>query len=91
MQTQNVGQSLYLVIRTDEGFEIEHRVVWGAKDTETNWGERGYLVLVEPGNEYDSNPPDAMLFRHGQEPGAFAGAFEDYEIARGVRDHLNGN
>ncbi len=89
MFNQKVGSKMYLVVNDGGEYYIETKVVWGTKDTETNWGERGYLVLVNPGEEHDSEPEDAMIFRHGEDLVRFAAAFDDYEIARGVCDHLN--
>jgi len=89
MFRQDVGSEMYLVVRSDKRYQIETKVVWGAKDTETNWGERGYLVLVDPGEEYNPKPDNAMVFRHGEDLSRFAAAFDEYEIARSVCDHLN--
>ena len=89
MFRQEVGSEMYLVVNNGGEYAIETKVVWGAKDTETDWGKRGYLVLVDPGEQYESKPDGAMIFRHGEDLSRFAAAFDEYSIARSVCDHLN--
>ena len=91
MLRQDVGDSLFLVVHCSEGgYEVQEKVVWGAKDTENVFGDKAFLVLVEPGDEDEPQPEGALVFQHGDELQKFAGAFEDYDIASGVCKYLNG-
>jgi len=92
MLRQDVGQDLFLVTKAaGHGYQVERKVVWGAKDTETDFGDKAFLVLVQPGEEYSPKPENAMVFEHGSELEKFVGAFEDRNVADSVCQHLNSN
>jgi len=98
MISQEVGDSLFLVIKPKgDEYYVDHRVVWGRKDTETDFGERNWLVLVPPGEEWEPRPIDAIIFRHGFSfpeensiDGTFVASFEEEYLAEEVCDYLNG-
>ena len=91
MLNQDVGDSLFLVLREPgEGYYVEERVVWGRKDTGTDFGDRSYLVLVYPGDEYEPDPEDPVVFRHGHAGSEFFAAFEDADLAHSTCEYLNG-
>ena len=90
MFSQEVGESLYLVIRENDSYNVQERVVWGTKDTETDWAGQNWLVLVRPGEEYEKRPDDAVVFQHGKGLPNVAGTFEDRDMAYSVCEYLNG-
>ena len=90
MLRQDVGESLFLVVRDEDGYYVEEKVVWGAKDTFTEFGSKAFMVLVDEGEEYEPKPINPIVFQHGAQLTKFFGAFEDETIAEGVCSYLNG-
>jgi hypothetical protein len=91
--SQKVGDSLFLVTRDAPGEEyyVQRRFIWGTQKTKSVFGKNKFLALVKPEDDgrSDITEDDVVFFRHGDAQIGLAGAFEDWDVANGVRNYLN--